>query len=240
MFGSDKKKVFSEKRKDTERSLISETVSIDGTVNSSGSIDIAGLIKGPVNSHEVVIKDTGSISGQVEAERVEIYGHLDGKVSAENVVIGSTGVVKGDIEFSQNLRTEDGADIEGYIKKSSNAGKKESKSAGDFLFSKSPEEKKYSVPVHEGKPEVLVKSKKNSKTIEEETIEGDGRICAKTIKRGDCIELGQDKFDETLNEFLAKLKREQIISVHPVNYAHYDPATQKYLDDYGAMVIYER
>jgi len=104
----------------------------------------------------------------------------------------------------------------------------------------SPEEKKYSVPVHEGKPEVLVKSKKNSKTIEEETIEGDGRICAKTIKRGDCIELGQDKFDETLNEFLAKLKREQIISVHPVNYAHYDPATQKYLDDYGAMVIYER
>ena len=58
MFGSDKKKIFSEKRKDTERSLISETVSIDGTVNSSGSIDIAGLIKGPVNSHEVVIKDT--------------------------------------------------------------------------------------------------------------------------------------------------------------------------------------
>ena len=66
------------------------------------------------------------------------------------------------------------------------------------------------------------------------------RICAKTIKRGDCIELGQDKFDEALNEFLGKLKREQILSVHPVNYAHYDPATQKYLDDYGAMVIYER
>ena len=67
---------------------------------------------------------------------------INKKISAENVVIGSSGVVKGDIEFSQNLRTEDGADIEGYIKKSSNAGKKESKSAGDFLFSKSPEEKK--------------------------------------------------------------------------------------------------
>ena len=50
----------------------------------------------------------------------------------------------------------------------------------------------------------------------------------------------QGKFDEALNEFLSKLKREQILSVHPVNYAHYDPATQKYLDDYGAMVIYER
>jgi|TARA_B100000768_G_C11055604_1_gene280229 cytoskeletal protein CcmA (bactofilin family) len=141
MFGSNKDKFFSE-RKDSERSLISETVSIDGTVNSSGAIDIAGLIKGPVFSKEVVIKETGSISGEVEADRVEVHGHLDGKISALNVIIGSTGVVKGDIEFGQNLRTEDGADIEGYIKKSNTAGKSTSKSSGDFLFSKSKDEKK--------------------------------------------------------------------------------------------------
>ena len=161
MFGSDKKKIFSE-RKDTERSLISETVSIDGTVNSSGSIDIAGLIKGPVISKEVVIKDTGSISGEIEADRVEVYGHLDGKISAENVVIGGTGVVKGDIEFAQNLRTEDGADIEGYIKKTPNAGKKESRSAGDFLFSKSSEEKK---PKKNGKPSSVVNKESKKEAL---------------------------------------------------------------------------
>ena len=133
MFG-DKKSL-----KDSERSLISETVSIDGTVNSSGAIDVAGLVKGPVYSKEIVIKETGSISGGVEAETVEIHGHLDGKVSADNVVIGSSGVVKGDIEFSQNLRTENGADIDGYIKKT-NAAK--SKLSADFLFSKSKDEKK--------------------------------------------------------------------------------------------------
>ena len=152
MFGSDKNKFFSE-RKDSERSLISETVSIDGTVNSSGAIDIAGLIKGPVYSKEVVIKETGSISGEVEADKVEIHGHLDGKISAQNVVIGSTGVVKGDIEFGENLRTEDGADIEGYIKKSSSAGKKESKSTGDFLFSKQKEDRKNK---KNGKPSSVV------------------------------------------------------------------------------------
>ena len=142
MFGSKKDKFF-EDRKDTERSLISETVSIDGTVNSSGAIDVAGLIKGPVYSKEVVIKETGSISGEVEADKVEVHGHLNGKISAENVVIGSTGVVKGDVQFAQNLRTEDGADIEGYIKKTSTAGKKESRSTGDFSFSRpSKEEKK--------------------------------------------------------------------------------------------------
>jgi len=137
--------MFGEKKtslKDSERSLISETVSIEGTVNSSGAIDVAGLVKGPVFSKEIVIKETGSISGQVEAEQVEIHGHLDGKISAENVVIGSTGVVKGDIEFANNLRTEDGADIEGYIKKTSSLSKSESKITGDFLFSKSKEEKK--------------------------------------------------------------------------------------------------
>ena len=143
MFG-DKKSL-----KDTERSLISETVSIDGTVNSSGAIDVAGLVKGPVYSKEIVIKETGSISGSVEADIVEVHGHLDGKISAENVVIGSTGVVKGDIEFSNNLKTENGADIEGYIKKSNTS---KSKSTGDFLFSKSKEK----TSKKNGKPETVV------------------------------------------------------------------------------------
>ncbi len=160
MFGSDKNKLFKE-RTDSERSLISETVSIDGTVNSSGAIDIAGLIKGPVYSKEIVIKDTGSISGEVEADKVEVHGHLNGKISARNVVIGATGVVKGDIEFSQNLRTEDGADIEGYIKKTDSAGKKE-QSTGDFLFSKSKEEKKSK---KNGKPTSVTSNKESGALV---------------------------------------------------------------------------
>ena len=136
MFGDKNKQI-----KDSERSLISETVSIEGTINSSGAIDVAGLIKGPVFSKEIVIKETGSISGEVAADTLEIHGHLDGKISAENVIIGSTGVVKGDVEFANNLRTEDGADIEGYIKKTP-LKRSESKITGDFLFSKSKDEKK--------------------------------------------------------------------------------------------------
>ena len=111
MFG-DKKSL-----KDSERSLISETVSIDGTVNSSGAIDVAGLVKGPVYSKEIVIKETGSIIGPVETDKIEIYGHLEGKVVAKTIVIGNTAVVKGDILFSETLKTEEGADINGYIKK---------------------------------------------------------------------------------------------------------------------------
>ena len=83
---------------------------------------------------------------------------IDGKISAENVIIGSTGVVKGDIEFSSNLRTEDGADIEGYIKKVST----KSKTAGDFLFSKTKDDKK---PKKNGKPESIYTNKETDVTV---------------------------------------------------------------------------
>ena len=146
MFGDKKKKIT-----DSERSLISETVSIEGTINSSGAIDIAGLVKGPVFSKEIIIRETGSITGSVEGDHVEIHGHLDGKVSGQDVVIGSTGTVKGDIEFGNNLKTENGADIDGYIKKTN---KSKSTLTGDFLFKK--KDKKENTETEE-RPEVVNK-----------------------------------------------------------------------------------
>jgi len=129
----------SNKLKDSERSLISETVSIEGTINSSGAIDVAGLVKGPVYSKEIIVRETGSITGSIEADHVEIYGHMDGKISGDNVIVGSTGTIKGDIDFGNNLKTENGADIDGYIKKSNRS---KSKLSADFLFSKTKDEKK--------------------------------------------------------------------------------------------------
>ncbi len=136
MFGDKKNKI-----KDSERSLISETVSIEGTINSSGAIDIAGLIKGPVISKEIIVRETGSITGSIEGEHIEIHGHMDGKISGDDVIVGSTGTVKGDIEFANNLKTENGADIDGYIKKTHGS---KSKLTADFLFSKSSKDEKKS------------------------------------------------------------------------------------------------
>ena len=146
MFGDKKKKLT-----DSERSLISETVSIEGTINSSGAIDIAGLIKGPVFSKEIIIRETGSITGSVEGDHIEIHGHLDGKISGQDVVIGSTGTVKGDIEFAKNLKTENGADIDGYIKKTNKA---KTSLTGDFLFKKKDKKEQSDT---EERPEVVNK-----------------------------------------------------------------------------------
>ena len=147
MFGDKKNKLT-----DSERSLISETVSIEGTINSSGAIDVAGLIKGPVYSKEIIIRETGSITGSIEGDHVEIHGHLDGKVAGQDIVIGSTGTVKGDIEFGNKLKTENGADIDGYIKKTN---KSKSTLTGDFLFKK--KDKKDNSDNNDDRPEVVNK-----------------------------------------------------------------------------------
>ena len=62
-------------------------------------------------------KRQGSVRGAVEASKVEIYGHIQGKITADAIVIGSNAVIKGDVYFKNTLKTEEGADIDGYIKR---------------------------------------------------------------------------------------------------------------------------
>ena len=99
------------------RSLIGETFQLDGDLRSSGCVDVAGLINGNVFVSEMIVIETGSIRGSLEAVVVEINGHVEGKITADSVIIGKTAVIKGDIFFKKTLKTEEGADIDGYIKR---------------------------------------------------------------------------------------------------------------------------
>ena len=99
------------------RSYVGETLQLEGDLRSAGSIDIAGLINGNVFVSELTIKETGSIRGSLEATNVEVNGHVEGKITADTIVIGKNAVIKGDIFFKNTLKTEEGADIDGYIKR---------------------------------------------------------------------------------------------------------------------------
>ena len=69
---------------------------------------------------EIIISDTGSIRGSIEAGTIEVNGHVEGKITADTVIVGKTAVIKGDIFFKNTLKTEEGADIDGYIKRTNN------------------------------------------------------------------------------------------------------------------------
>jgi len=102
------------------RSLIGETLQLEGDLRSSGSVDVAGLINGNVFVSEMIIKETGSIRGTLEAITVEVNGHVEGKIIADTIIVGKSAVIKGDIFFKNTLKTEEGADIDGYIKRVNN------------------------------------------------------------------------------------------------------------------------
>ena len=102
------------------RSHIGETLQLEGDIRTAGSIDVAGLINGNVFVSEIIVTETGSIRGAIEATNIEINGHVEGKVIADVVIIGKSAVIKGDIFFKNTLKTEEGADIDGYIKRTSN------------------------------------------------------------------------------------------------------------------------
>ena len=99
------------------RSHVGETLQLEGDLRTSGSLDIAGLINGNVYVSDAIITETGSIRGTIEASKIEINGHVQGKITADAIVIGRTAVIKGDIYFKDTLKTEEGADIDGYIKR---------------------------------------------------------------------------------------------------------------------------
>ena len=60
MFGQ-KKQDAPRPLNDSGRSQISETFSLEGTLRTSGAIDVSGLIKGGVYTNDLVIKETGRI-----------------------------------------------------------------------------------------------------------------------------------------------------------------------------------
>ena len=102
------------------RSHVGETLQLEGDLRSSGSIDVAGLINGNVFVSEMTITETGSVRGSLEAATIEINGHVEGKITADTVIVGKSAVIKGDIFFKNTLKTEEGADIDGYIKRINN------------------------------------------------------------------------------------------------------------------------
>jgi len=104
---------------------------LEGDLRTSGSVDVAGLVNGNIFVSEMTVTETGSIRGTIEAGSIEVNGHVEGKIAADVVIVGKSAVIKGDIFFKNSLKTEEGADIEGYIKRTNNG---KSNSEEDIAF----------------------------------------------------------------------------------------------------------
>ena len=100
-------------------SIISADVVINGTISSSGDIQIDGRVEGDVRSIGLVIGDKAEINGEVLAEDVTVRGKVTGRIRARKVLLAATSHVEGDI-LHEAFAVESGAFFEGNCRHSDN------------------------------------------------------------------------------------------------------------------------
>ena len=97
-------------------------------------------------------------------------------------------------------------------------------------------EKHLKVPVRDQPTQSLIA--KALPTLEVAAKETDKKLRVRTVRHSDCVEVGHDRFDEVVAEFLGKVGESNIQSINPVTYTHVDIASQKLLTDYAVMIVY--
>lgn len=104
------------------------------------------------------------------------------------------------------------------------------------------ERKQFKVPIRETPVrESLVPQKKREEEKEEEKSEpGKKKLRVKIIRHSDCIEVGVDKYEQVVTDFLNKVGEENIVSITPLTYTHLDMVTQRVLTDYAIQIIYRK
>ena len=89
------------------------------------------------------------------------------------------------------------------------------------------EEKQFTVPSHEGPAESLITK---SRPPLETQKDGDKILRIKTIRHGDCREVGHDVFDERVTEILNQIGEAHIVSINTINYSYVDLASKQQLN----------
>lgn len=112
-------------------SLISADLVVNGTLTSSGDIQIDGRVEGDVHSAGLVIGDKAFINGEIMADDVTIRGRVQGSVRARKVLLASTSHVEGNI-LHEAFAVEAGAFFEGNCRHSDNPLAEEHRRGSEF------------------------------------------------------------------------------------------------------------
>tara|TARA_B110000003_G_scaffold192396_1_gene191206 strand:- start:228 stop:656 length:429 start_codon:yes stop_codon:yes gene_type:complete len=132
--------MFNKSTDNNDATFFSESCHLEGNIQGTENIEIAGLIDGNITTKKIIILDTGSVKGDIKGASIEVDGQINGNLEANNIFLGKNAVVRGNISFFETLKTEEGADVDGYIKKNK-------QSANESTSEDNVTEKKYQKPV---------------------------------------------------------------------------------------------
>jgi cytoskeletal protein CcmA (bactofilin family) len=97
-------------------SLIASDLTIEGKIEGTGHIRIAGKFKGDVKVQgNLTIEQGAKVAGGVAASKVTLAGELDGNIdSAQQVELLQSGVINGDLKAG-SLTVAAGSRIRGHV-----------------------------------------------------------------------------------------------------------------------------
>jgi DNA-directed RNA polymerase subunit RPC12/RpoP len=101
------------------------------------------------------------------------------------------------------------------------------------------EEKHFVVPVTDKPTESLIQKPRPPLDIAAKKSDGTKSLRVKCVRHTDCIEVGKDRFDEIVSDYLAKIGEENVVSINTFTYSHIDLGTRQLLTDYGVMIVYK-
>lgn len=99
-----------------KESLIAADLTIEGKIEGSGHVRIAGKFKGDVNVQgNLRIEEGARLNGGVKARQVVVAGELDGNIqSAEKVELLASSVLTGDVKAG-SMTVAAGSKIRGHV-----------------------------------------------------------------------------------------------------------------------------
>jgi cytoskeletal protein CcmA (bactofilin family) len=100
-------------------SIVSPELTVTGTLNTSGDMQIDGILEGDVRSVGLVIGERAEVHGEIWAEDVTVRGRVIGRIHARKVLLCATCHVEGDI-LQEAFAVEAGAFFEGTCRRSEN------------------------------------------------------------------------------------------------------------------------
>lgn len=115
MFG--KNKAINANSKESYTTLISSETTITGDVNFSGAVHLEGRVIGNINADSglLTIAQTGSVQGDVRAQRVVVDGHVRGNVYAEeHLELAARAIITGNV-FYNVIEMTKGSQVNGSL-----------------------------------------------------------------------------------------------------------------------------
>lgn len=101
---------------DKKSLFVGEGVTLEGKINTSGAVEVHGVVIGDVVAHSVQIGPGGRVEGSVSSSTLDISGSVSSSINVEDkLVLRASGIVEGDITYG-TMQVDAGATVFGSLR----------------------------------------------------------------------------------------------------------------------------